>query len=59
MIGRRFKLEPEQFSPEVNVNQYHASSTNVNFQCKMKQIPADCNDATACHKLQACQKMLL
>jgi hypothetical protein len=31
MIGHRFKLEPEQFSPEVSVKQYHASSKRVTF----------------------------
>jgi hypothetical protein len=44
MIGRRFKLEPEQLSPEVSVKHYHASSKIVTFRCKMKQIPANSND---------------
>ncbi len=50
MIGRRFKLEPEQFLPEVSVKHYHASSKRVTFQCKMKKIPANSNDATTGHK---------
>ncbi len=29
MISRRFKLEPEQFSPEVSVKHYHASSEDT------------------------------
>jgi hypothetical protein len=56
MIGRRFKLEPEQFSPEVSVKHYHASSKKDTFQCKMNQIPANSNDATTGHKLQGMSK---
>jgi hypothetical protein len=56
MIGRRFKLEPEQFLPEVSVKHYHASSKKVTFRCKMKQIPANSNDATTRHKLQGMSK---
>ncbi len=56
MISRRFKLEPEQFSPEVSVKHHHASSKKVTFQCKMKQIPANSNDATTSHKLQGMSK---
>jgi hypothetical protein len=56
MISRRFKLEPEQFTPEVSVKHYHASSKKVTFQCKMKQIPDNCNDATTGHKLQGMSK---
>ncbi len=56
MISCRFKLEPEQFSPEVSVMHHHASSKKVTFQCKMKQIPANSNDATTGHKLQGMSK---
>ncbi len=56
MIGCRFKLEPEQFSPEVSVKHCHASSKKVTFRCKMKQIPANSNDATTGHKLQGTSK---
>jgi hypothetical protein len=56
MISRRFKLEPEQFSPEVSVKHYHASSKKVTFRCKMKQIPANSNDITTAHKLQGMSK---
>jgi len=56
MNGRRFKLEPEQFSPEVTVKHYHASSKKIFFRCKMMQIPANSNDATTGHKLQGMSK---
>ena len=51
----KFKLEPEQFSPEVTVKHYHASS-NIVFRCKMMQIPTNSNDATTGHKLQGMSK---
>ncbi len=54
--GHRFKLKPEQFSPEVSDKHYHTSSKKVTFQCKMKQIPANSNDATTGHKLQGMTK---
>ena len=56
IIGHKFKLKPEQFLPEVTVKHYHASSKKVAFQCKMKQIPANSNDATTGHKLQGMSK---
>ena len=56
MNGRRFKLEPEQFSPEVTVKHYHASSKKKVFRCKIMQIPANSNDATTGHKLQGMSK---
>jgi hypothetical protein len=56
MISCRFKLEPEQFTPDVSVKHYHASSKKVTFQCKMKQIPANSNYATTGHKLQGMSK---
>ncbi len=56
MISCRFKHEPEQFSPEVSVKHYHASSNKVTFRCKTKQIPANSNDATTGHKLQGMSK---
>ena len=59
MTCRKFKLEPEHFTPEVTVKHYQTSSKKVAFRCKMKQIPANSNDATTGHKLQKCQKMLL
>jgi hypothetical protein len=31
MISRRFKLELEQFSPEISVKHYHSSSKKVTF----------------------------
>ncbi len=56
LISHRFKLEPEQFSPEVTVKHYHASSKKVVFRCNMIQIPANSNDATTGHKLQGMLK---
>ncbi len=56
LIDRRFKLEPEQFSPEVTVKHYHAFSKKTVFRCKMIQIPANSNDATTGHKLQGMSK---
>ena len=56
MNGRIFKLEPEQFTPEVTVKHYHASSKKIVFRCKMMQIPANSNDATTGHKLQGMSK---
>jgi len=56
LISHRFKLEPEQFSPEVTVKHYHAFSKKAVFRCKMIQIPANSNDATTGHKLQGMSK---
>jgi hypothetical protein len=56
LISFRFKLEPEQFSPEVTVKHYHAFSKKAVFRCKMIQIPANSNDATTGHKLQGMSK---
>ena len=56
MTGCIFKLEPEQFSPEVSVKHYHISSKKVTFRCKMIQIPANSNEATTGHKLQGMSK---
>jgi hypothetical protein len=33
MISHRFKLELEQFSPEVSVKHHHTSSKKVTFRC--------------------------
>ena len=56
MTGRKFKLEPEHFTPEVTVKHYQTSSKKVAFRCRMKQIPANSNDATTGHKLQGMSK---
>jgi hypothetical protein len=50
--NQKFKLEPEQCSPKISVNCYSTSSKKVEYCCKMKQIPANNNDATTGHKLQ-------
>jgi hypothetical protein len=59
MISCGFKLEPEQFTPEVSVKHYHASSKKFTFRCKVKQIPANCNDGKPATNYRGCQKMLL
>ncbi len=51
-----FNLEPEQFSPEVNVKIYHTSTKKQKLCCKMNQIPANSNGATTGHKLQGMSK---
>jgi hypothetical protein len=56
MSNRKFKLEPEQCSPKISVKRYNTSSKIVEFCCKMKQIPANSNDATTGHKLQGMSK---
>jgi hypothetical protein len=48
--------EPESFSTKVSVKKYDTSTTNTDFQCKMKQISANTNDATTGHKLQGMSK---
>jgi hypothetical protein len=56
MISCRFKLEPEQFLPEVSSKHHHISPKKVTVRCRMKQIPANSNDATTGHKLQGISK---
>jgi hypothetical protein len=55
MNNRKFKLDPETFSTKVSVKEYDTSIT-TNYQCKMKQIPANINYATTGHKLQGMSK---
>ncbi len=55
MNNHKFKLDPETFSTSVSVKEYDTSIT-TNYQCKMKQIPANINDATTGHKLQGMSK---
>jgi hypothetical protein len=56
IISRIFKIEPEQFLPEVSVKHHHISPKKVTVQCRMKQTPANRNDATTGHKLQGMSK---
>jgi hypothetical protein len=56
MSNQKFKLEPEQFSPKISVKPYSTSSKQVEFCCKMKQIPANSNDATTEHNLHGMSK---
>jgi hypothetical protein len=51
----RFKLEPELFSTKVSVKEFEGSKKNQ-FKCRMKQIPANTNDASTGHKLQGMLK---
>ena len=53
---RRFKLEPELFSTKVSVKEFVGSKEKSQFNCRMKQIPANTNDATTGHKLQGMSK---
>jgi hypothetical protein len=59
MSNQKFKLEPEQCSPKISVKPYSISSKKVEFCCKMKQIPANSNDATKRHKLQGKSKVVI
>ncbi len=56
---RRFKLEPELFSIKVSVKEFVGSKKKIQFNCRMKQIPANTNDATTGHKLQGMSKNLI
>ena len=56
MNDQKFKLETEQCSPKISIKQFSNSLRNIEFQCKMKQIPANKNDATTGHKLQGISK---
>jgi hypothetical protein len=49
---RRFKLEPELFSTKVSVKEFVGSKKKNQLNCRMKQIPANTNDASTGHKLQ-------
>ena len=53
---RKFNLEPEKFSPEVNVKHFCMSFKKQPMRCKMNQIPANSNDGTTGHKLQGMSK---
>ena len=52
----RFKLEPELFSTKVSVKEFEGSKKKIQFKCRMKQIPANTNDASTGHKLQGMAK---
>ncbi len=53
---RRFKLVPELFSTKVSVKEFEGSKKKIQFKCRMKQIPANTNDASTGHKLQGMSK---
>ena len=56
MKDRKFKLEPELCSPKISIKEFGNSHRNIEFQCRMKQIPVNNNDATTGHKLQGISK---
>jgi hypothetical protein len=51
--NRKFKLELESFLTKVSLKEYDRSTK---FECKMKQFPANINNATTGHKLQGMSK---
>jgi hypothetical protein len=55
----RFKLEPELFSTKVSVKEFVVSKKKIQFNCRMKQIPANTSDATTGHKLQGMSKNVI
>ncbi len=57
MNDRKFKLEPEQFSKKVSVRSFLQSKLQIEFQCKMAQIPANTYNASTGHKLQGMSKI--
>ena len=54
--SRKCNLEPEKFSPEVNMKHFRTSLKKQPMRCKMTQIPANSNDGTTGHKLQGMSK---
>jgi hypothetical protein len=56
MNDRKFKLETELCLPKISIKQFSDSPRNIEFQCRMKQIPVNSNDATTGHKLQGISK---
>jgi hypothetical protein len=55
----RFKLEPELFSTKVSAKEFERSKKKIQFKCRMKQIPANTNDASTSHKLQGMSKDII
>jgi hypothetical protein len=56
MSNQEFQLELEQCLPKISVKPCSNSSKKVDFHYKMKQIPANSNDATTGYKLQEMPK---
>ena len=54
--SQKFNLEPEKFSPEVNLKLFWTSLKKQAMRCKMTRIPANLNDRTTGHKLQGMSK---
>ncbi len=59
MNNQNLKVEPEECKPKISVKPYSNSSKKVKFCCKMKQIPANSNNATTGHKLQGMSKDII
>ena len=57
--SQKFNLEPEKFSPEVNVKHFRTFFKKQPMQCKMNQIPANSNDGTTGHKLQGSKDVII
>jgi len=53
MNNCKFKLEPESFSTKLSLKEFDRSTK---FECRMKQFPANINNATTGHKLQGMSK---
>jgi hypothetical protein len=53
IYNHKIKLEPESFSTKVSLKEFY---TSTKFKCKMKQFPANINNATTGHKLQDLSK---
>ena len=53
---RRFKMTPHTKSVVVKVKPHHMATTQMEFKCRMHQLPVNLNDATTGHKLQGMSK---
>ena len=56
MSERKFKLRPEQLTPILSLKLNNKNPKKI-FQCKMKQIPANSNNATKVTNYKGCQKI--
>ena len=56
---QRFRMEPENISPEVKVKPYRVAMTKVKFTCRMTQLPVNLNDTSTGYKLQGTTKNII
>ena len=56
---RRFKMTPHTKSVTVKVKPHHMARTQMEFKCRMHQLPVNLNDATTGHKLQGMSKDII